>query len=144
MDGRGLAAALLLGAQGVQLGTRFLTAAESGAHPAYKEALLAASEDDTVITRWFSGRPARGLRNRFIEAAEQSGLEPLPFPSQNTATGPIRQAAAERNDAQYMSLWAGQALRLLTRDTPAARIVREIADEARSRLSGMAGGGPAE
>jgi nitronate monooxygenase len=135
MDGRGLAAALLLGAQGVQLGTRFLTASESGAHAAYKEALLAGTEDDTVVTRWFSGRPARGLRNRFIEEAERSGVKPMPFPSHNTATGPIRQAAAKQHDARYMSLWAGQALRLLTRDTPAADIVRGVAEQARGLLA---------
>lgn len=140
MDGRGLAAALLLGAQGVQLGTRFLTAAESGTHTAYKEALLAGTEDDTVVTRWFSGRPARGIRNRFIEEAERSGVRPMPFPSHNTATGPIRQAAAQQSDARYMSLWAGQALRLLTRDTPAAHIVRGVAEQARGLLAGPARG----
>lgn len=135
MDGRGLAAALLLGAQGALLGTRFLTAAESGAHAAYKEALLAGAEDDTVVTRWFSGRPARSLRNRFIEEAERSGIAPMPFPSHNTATGPLRQAAAKQSNADYMSLWTGQALRLLTRDTPAAHIVRDIAEQARGLLS---------
>ncbi|MEF3304846.1 NAD(P)H-dependent flavin oxidoreductase [Paenibacillus sp. GYB003] len=135
MDGRGLAAALLLGAQGAQLGTRFLTAAESGAHRAYKEALLASAEDDTVVTRWFSGRPARSLRNRFIEETERAGVEPLPFPSQNSATGPLRQAAARQGDAGYMSLWCGQAPRLLTRETPAAQIVREIAEQARRLLA---------
>ncbi|WP_338042514.1 NAD(P)H-dependent flavin oxidoreductase [Paenibacillus ginsengarvi] len=134
MDGRGLAAALLLGAQGAQLGTRFLTAAESGAHAAYKEALLASAEDDTVVTRWFSGRPARGLRNRFIQEAERAGIEPLPFPSQNSATGPLRQEAAKQGRADYMSLWSGQAVRLLTRDTPAAQIVRDIAEKARALL----------
>jgi nitronate monooxygenase len=136
MDGRGLAAALLLGAQGAQLGTRFLTAAESGAHAAYKEALLAGSEEDTVVTRWFSGRPARGLHNRFIKEAERSGIPPMPFPSHNTATGPIRQAAAKQSNPDYMSLWTGQAIRLLTRDTPAAKIVRDIAEQARTLLTG--------
>ncbi|PYI50484.1 NAD(P)H-dependent flavin oxidoreductase [Paenibacillus flagellatus] len=135
MDGRGLAAALMLGAQGAQLGTRFLTAAESGAHAAYQEALLAGRDDDTVVTRWFSGRPARGLRNRFVEEAERLGIEPLPFPSQNTATGPLRQAAAKRGDAGYMALWSGQARGMLTRGTPAADIVRDIAEQARALLT---------
>lgn len=135
MDGRGLAAALMLGAQGAQLGTRFLTAAESGAHAAYREALLASREDDTVVTRWFSGRPARALRNRFVAEAERAGIEPMPFPSHNTATGPMRREAARQGDAGYMALWCGQAPRLLTRDTPAADIVREIAAQARALLA---------
>lgn len=60
MDGQGLAAALILGAQAAQMGTAFLTCEESGAHPAFKEAVLGASEDETAVTRAFSGRAARG------------------------------------------------------------------------------------
>ncbi|MFT9846546.1 NAD(P)H-dependent flavin oxidoreductase [Aneurinibacillus sp. REN35] len=134
MDGRGLAAALMLGAQGVQMGTRFLTAAESGAHPAYRKALLQSTEEDTVITTAFSGRPARGIRNAFIDHVERSGVAPLPFPTQNTATGDIRKAAARQNDSRYLSLWAGQATRLLTDGEAAEAIVAQIVQEARERL----------
>lgn len=130
MDGRGLVAALALGAQGVQMGTRFLTAAESGAHPAYRKALLASSEEDTVITKAFSGRPARGIRNAFIDYVESSGIEPLPFPTQNTATGDIRRAAAIQNDSRYLSLWAGQATRLLTDGERAEAIVEQVIKQA--------------
>lgn len=135
MDGRGLVAALALGASGVQLGTRFLTAAESGAHPAYKRALLDSTEESTVITRAFSGRPARGIRNAFIRTFEESGVEPLPFPTQNSATNEIRKAAAAMNKPDYMSLWAGQATRLLTDGDTASAIVKGLMDEA-SRLMG--------
>jgi nitronate monooxygenase len=76
MDGRGLVAALALGAAGAQLGTRFLLARESGAHHAYRERLLAATDADTVVTRAFTGRPARGLRNRFAEEYLRDGPEP--------------------------------------------------------------------
>ncbi|MBN6189364.1 nitronate monooxygenase [Aneurinibacillus sp. BA2021] len=134
MDGRGLAAALMLGAQGAQMGTRFLTAAESGAHPAYRRALLESTEEDTVITTAFSGRPARGIRNAFIDHVERSGVAPLPFPTQNTATGDIRKAAAQQNDARYLSLWAGQATRLLTDGEAAEAIVARIVQEACDRL----------
>lgn len=135
MDGRGLAAALALGAQAVQLGTRFLAAVESGAHPAYKQALLESTEESTVITKAFSGRPARGIRNAFIRHVEQSGIAPLPFPSQNTATGDIRKEAARQNNPEYMPLWAGQATRLLKADTKASDIVQEIMQEAASILN---------
>jgi nitronate monooxygenase len=134
MDGRGLVAALALGAQGIQMGTAFLTAAESGAHPAYKQALLQSTEESTVITKVFSGRPARGIRNAFIEQFEAAGVAPLPFPSQNTVTSPIRKAAAAQNKAEYMSLWAGQATRLLTADEPAKEIVQRVINQAKAIL----------
>jgi nitronate monooxygenase len=107
MDGRGLAAALALGADGAQMGTAFLACPESGAHPAYKEALLAATEEDTTITRAFSGKPARGLRNRFIEemASHEAGFPD--YPVQNAYTRDLRAAAAERGDTGLMSLWSG-------------------------------------
>ncbi|WP_074011133.1 NAD(P)H-dependent flavin oxidoreductase [Numidum massiliense] len=130
MDGRGLVAALALGAQGVQMGTQFLTTRESSAHPAYKQALWESTEESTTITNAFSGRPARGLRNAFIEAVESSGVAPLPFPSQNTITSDIRRAAAAQNEAQYMSLWAGQATRLLNDGVSAEEVIHRIVDEA--------------
>ncbi|MEK3719833.1 NAD(P)H-dependent flavin oxidoreductase [Paenibacillus sp. FSL H8-0034] len=135
MDGRGLVAALALGAQGVQMGTRFLTAVESGAHDTYKQALLASTEESTVITKAFSGRPARGIRNLFIRQWDASGIEPLPFPTQNTVTRDIRNAAAKHNNADYMSLWAGQGTRLLTSGQRAEDIVAETVQQAMSILS---------
>ncbi|WP_123041014.1 NAD(P)H-dependent flavin oxidoreductase [Cohnella candidum] len=135
MDGRGLVAALALGAQGVQMGTRFLTAAEAGTHAAYRQALLESSEESTVITKAFSGRPARGIMNAFLRQWDEAGLQPLAFPLQNTATRDIRNAAAERGDAGYMSLWAGQGTRLLKADQSAAGIVEETVRQAEALLS---------
>lgn len=135
MDGRGLVASLVLGAQGVQLGTIFLTAIESGAHPAYKQALLESTEESTVITKVFSGRPARGLQNTFIREWDASGVEPLPFPTQNTATRDIRNAAAKQNKPDYMSLWAGQGTRLLSSEQNAKDIMAAIIQQAISILS---------
>ncbi|MFX3633954.1 MAG: NAD(P)H-dependent flavin oxidoreductase [Candidatus Pristimantibacillus sp.] len=135
MDGRGLVASLALGAQGVQMGTRFLTAVESGAHEVYKQTLLESTEENTVITRVFSGRPARGVRNLFIKQWDASGIEPLPFPTQNTATRDIRNAANSQSNPDYMSLWAGQGTRLLTSGQKAEDIVAETIRQATSILS---------
>jgi nitronate monooxygenase len=93
MDGRGIAAALALGAAAVQLGTAFLTCPEAGTPPPYREALLGAAEDSTRITAAFSGRPARGIDNRFL--SEMADAEILDFPYQNALTRPLRTRAAE-------------------------------------------------
>src|SRR5205814_6486287 len=80
MDGRGVAAALVLGAGGVQMGTAFLTCDEAGICDAYKEAILTAREDGTRLTRAFSGRPARGIVNRFMTEVDRAAESILPFP----------------------------------------------------------------
>lgn len=122
MDGAGAAAALILGAEGVQMGTALLATPESGAHPKYKEALLASAETTTVVTRAFSGKPARALKNRFIE--EMAGTEALlpGYPIQNALTRDIRRAAAERDMPELMSLWAGMGC-TLCRSDPAAELI---------------------
>lgn len=133
MDGRGLVAALALGASGVQLGTAFLPANESVAHPVYKRKLLESTEESTVITKSFSGRPARGIRNIFIKEFE-AAARPVAFPSQNTLTSDIRKAAAEQGNPEYMSLWAGQGTRLLRADRGASDIILNIVSEAKELL----------
>jgi nitronate monooxygenase len=135
MDGRGLVAALALGAQGVQMGTRFLTAAEAGTHPAYREALLASDETSTELTRAFSGRPARGIRNEFMDRWEATGVEPLDFPIQNGMTRDVRNAAAAQNNPAFMSLWAGQGTRMLRSEQSARDIVAEIMRQAAALLT---------
>lgn len=135
MDGRGLVAALALGAQGVQMGTRFLTSLESGAHESYKDALLKSTEESTVVTKVFSGRPARGIVNKFIKHWDASGVEPLPFPTQNTITRDIRNASSKQSNTEYMSLWAGQGTRMLTNRQKAEDIVIQMLQEAQLLLS---------
>ncbi|MEW4370343.1 NAD(P)H-dependent flavin oxidoreductase [Paenibacillus kandeliae] len=130
MDARGLIAALALGAQAVQMGTRFLTATESGAHPAYQQELLNSTEESTVLTNSFSGRPARGISNSFIQQWNAGGLSPLSFPTQNTLTRDIRNAAALQHRSEYMALWAGQGTRMLSSHLSAKEIVEQIIDEA--------------
>jgi nitronate monooxygenase len=129
MDGRGVVRALTLGAQAVQMGTCFLAAVESGAHPVYKQMLLASKGEDTVLTTAFSGRPARGIVNSFIKEWDRSGVEPMPFPIQNTLTRDIRDAASKQNNPQYLSLWAGQGVGSLDKEQSASDIMKEIVDD---------------
>lgn len=130
MDGRGIVAALALGASAAQLGTAFLVADEAGVPQAYKAAILAAREEDTRLTRAFSGRPARGIVNRFLtEVGTGEAVAILPFPLQNVLTRPLRTAAARQERAEFLSLWAGQGVRMARRQ-PAADIVARLAREA--------------
>ena len=129
MDGRGMVAAEALGAAAVQLGTAFLTTDEAGSSEAYRQALLDARDDQTVITRAFSGRNARGIVNAFIEQMSAADApEPLPFPVQNALTGPMRRAAAQQSDADRLALWAGQGVALV-RPSSAADLVARLMSE---------------
>jgi nitronate monooxygenase len=130
MDGRGIVAVLALGASAVQMGTAFLVCHESGIPDAYREAILGAREDQTRITRAFSGRPARGIENRFMTEVELNHDDDaiLPFPLQNTLTRPLRTAAAKKGLADFLSLWAGQGVRLARRQS-AAELIARLAKE---------------
>ena len=131
MDGRGIVAALALGASAVQMGTAFLTCHEAGIPDAYKEAILTAHEDQTRVTRAFSGRPARGIVNRFMTEIEfnEGGDAILPFPLQNSLTRPLRTEAAKQGRTEFLSLWSGQGVRLARRQSASefvARLAKEI------------------
>jgi nitronate monooxygenase len=128
MDGAGLAAALALGACGVQMGTAFLPTEECGAPESHKEALFERTDAGTTLTRAFSGRSARSIENGYIRRAHASVQPLLPFPMQNKATGPMRAAATRQGNGDYMSLWAGQAYALSQR-AKAAELVDRIVDE---------------
>jgi nitronate monooxygenase len=131
-DGRGIAAALVLGACAAQLGTAFLLSPEAGTSPPYRDAVRAAAPEATTVTRAFSGRRARGVDNRF--ARELAGRDDLPpYPVLNALTSPLRRAAAEQGRAEFLSLWAGQAVGL-ARELPAGELVTRLADEARAAL----------
>lgn len=109
MDARGMVAVLALGACGVQMGTAFLTCAESGIHSQYKERLLKTKGDETVLTRSFSGKMARGIKNQFITSMQSCDQAVLDYPIQNALTNVMRKAAAQQDNIDFMSLWAGQA-----------------------------------
>lgn len=106
-DRRGVAAALALGAAGVQVGTAFLATQESAANDAHRAAIRSTAADESVLTRAMSGRLARGARNRAVRAIEAGGFIP-PFPAQAWLTAPFRAAAAAQGLGQLQSLWLGQ------------------------------------
>ncbi|HET9984156.1 MAG TPA: nitronate monooxygenase [Longimicrobiales bacterium] len=135
MDGRGIAAALALGAAGVQMGTAFLTTEEAGITEAHKAAILGTREDRTRVTRAFSGRPARGIVNRFMLEVEGTAI--LPYPLQNALTRPLRNAAAAQGRADLLSLWAGQGLRLARRE-PAADLIARLATDTEAHIRRLA------
>jgi len=128
MDGRDIASALAVGASAVALGTAFLACPESGASPPYKQAVLSARSDTTVITRAFSGRPARGLRNEFIARLDGRQAAILPYPLQNALTRAMRTAAARQGIPGFLSLWAGTGVSR-ARSLPAAQLVRTLVEE---------------
>jgi nitronate monooxygenase len=135
MDGAGIAAALALGAQAAQLGTAFLACPESGASSLHKQTLLAAREDTTLITEKFSGKPARGLANRFMH--DMAGAAQLAFPAQNTLTGKLRSASAQAGKPDCVAMWAGQAAPL-ARALPAAALVSQLESELQAALGALA------
>lgn len=129
MRGEQIAAALTAGATAAQLGTAFLPCPESGAHPLHKQALTNPLFTHTELTRAFSGRPARGLVNRFMR--EHGPYAPASYPQVHHLTAPLRKAAAAAGDAQGMALWAGQGHRL-ARELPAGELVELLACELES------------
>ena len=133
MDGRGVAAALTLGASAVQLGTAFLRCPETALAPAWTDALPQAAPEDTVLTRAFSGRLARGIGNAATRLFET--VAPAPYPLQRALTGPMRAAAAKEKDPSRMQLWAGQGA-AMARAEPAGDLVRRLWTEAESLLPG--------
>lgn len=135
-DGRGLAAALALGAAGAQIGTAFLACPEAVVHPLHREALRSARAEQTTVTRAFTGRPARALRNR---ATDEAGEHPLPFPAQMSLSAPLAAAWAERESSDFLPMWAGQAAPL-ARELRAAELVAALVSDADRVLTSLAGG----
>ncbi|MFZ4236344.1 nitronate monooxygenase [Streptomyces murinus] len=138
MRGAQIAAVLAAGASAAQLGTAFLATPESGAPAVHKEALTNPLFVRTELTRAFTGRPARGLVNRFLR--EHGPYAPAAYPEINHLTSPLRKAAAKAGDAQGMALWAGQGHRL-ARDLPAGQLVEVLAAELAEARAAFAEGG---
>lgn len=128
MDGGDISAALKAGAAAAALGTAFLVCPESGASETYKQAVLAARSDTTVVTRAFSGRPARGIANAFIAKLRTHEAAILPYPLQNALTRAMRAAAAQRGESGFLSLWAGTGVGR-ARSLPAGELLKRLAAE---------------
>lgn len=136
MDGAGIAAALALGAQAAQIGTAFIPCPESGAPAQHKMAVLELEARGTTVTRAFSGRAARAIRNRFIEQAEASAAPILGFPVQHRLTVPLRNESNRQGTPEYVALWAGQGYPL-AREAGAAELIASWMREAHDVLKGL-------
>jgi len=132
-DGRTAAAAFMLGASAVQMGTAFLRCEEANMRDGHRAALATATDSCTVVTDVISGRPARYIRNRLLDELLASGLKPLPIPAQLTLTMPLGDAG----DPQLTPLFSGQSA-ALTRDTNATELVRRLAEDTARRLRDFA------
>lgn len=137
MDGAGIAAVLALGAQAAQLGTAFIPCPESGASRVHKESILAAQEDGTIVTEKFSGKPARGIANRFMREMQERAAPQLVFPAQSVLMGKLRATAAKANNPDFIAMWAGQATPL-ARALPAADLVAALEAETLECLDRLA------
>jgi nitronate monooxygenase len=136
-DPRGVAAALILGASAVQIGTGLLRAPEAMTHPAYADRLARTEAHETILTRAFSGRLGRSVATSYVRAS-LTGPPPAPYPVQRGLTNPMRELARKEGDAERMQMWAGQSAKF-ARAEPAAIIVQQLWGEASSLLRNAAG-----
>ena len=127
-DARGVVAAMALGAEAVQMGTAFLACEESGASRLHREALLQKQAGHTALTRGFTGRLARGMRNRLMDDLNRPGVEILPYPLQRALVRNLSIAAEARGRSDLVPMWAGQSANL-SRCTDVPRFLKDLVDE---------------
>jgi nitronate monooxygenase len=133
-DARGIAAALALGADGVQLGTAFVACDESGASQLHRQALLSGKANETGLTRGFTGRLARGVRNQLMDELNQPGAETLPYPLQRMLVKNLTLPAERAGRVDLLPLWAGQSASLL-RYSNATELLQSLVAEVTSMYS---------
>lgn len=138
MDARGVVAALALGASAVQMGTAFLGCPEAPIAAVWRDSLEAAGAEATTVTEALSGKPARGIRNRYVDEVEALDEPLLPYPAQYSVSRVLRKAATERGDSRFLAMWAGQGVGLIRR-RPAADLVNELVAESQKLLDRLAG-----
>jgi nitronate monooxygenase len=133
-DGRGVAAALMLGASAVQIGTGFLRTPEAKLHPEHAAALAATLPEDTMLSRAFSGRAARTIATAYVRAASAPDApKPAPYPVQRALTAAMRADALKQGDVQRMQAWAGQSA-ALARAEPAAALMMRMWQDAQALM----------
>ncbi|HEY3613797.1 MAG TPA: nitronate monooxygenase [Gaiellales bacterium] len=140
MDGRGIVAALALGAQGVSLGTCFLASAESGVAEAYAAVVPETRAERTVVTDLVTGRPARWIRNRLLDALVEADPGTLGWGPQTRLVADLRRAASEQGRADILPMLAGEGAALSAEREPAARIVARLEREAEAVLAALTTG----
>ena len=132
-DGRGIAAALALGAAGVQMGTAFLLTPEARTPALHRAALKQADDGSTTLTNLFTGRPARAIVNRYIEEVGPMNADAPQFPLAAGASGPLRAASEAKGSSDFMPLWSGQAPSL-AREMPAGDLIALLTRETEAAL----------
>lgn len=133
-DGRGVAAAMMLGAAGAWIGTAFLASNESGIAAHQKQALVEGTEEGTVISRSVTGKPARIIRSKWTDAWEQADIKPLPMPFQGIVSGPVMAAASAAHRADVNPGFAGQGMGMIRGVRPAAEILMDMVRGAEEAL----------
>ena len=137
-DARGIAAAFVLGASGVQLGTAYLFCPEAKISPAHRERLRTARDNETALTNLFTGRPARSIVNRLVRELGPMASNAPEFPLAADAVMPLRQAAQAKNSGEFVPLWSGQAARLSV-ELPAGELTRHLVASARELIARLCG-----
>ena len=134
-DGRGIAAALMLGAEGAWIGTAFLATEEAGIERFQKEAIIESGDADTVVSRSLTGKPARMIRNKWADAWIEAGKEPLPMPYQSMISGPVMASGIKAQRKDVIPGFAGQGIGLIHSIRPAAEVMRELVEGAETALA---------
>lgn len=134
-DGRGVAAALAMGCIGVWVGTRFLATPEAGALEVNKRRIIESNDEDTRVSRAYTGKTLRASYNKFHDLWDQSGLDPLPFPTQVLISSALLAAFVEAHQDEYVGGLAGQISGLIQEIKPARQVLEEMVEETVAILS---------
>jgi len=133
-DGRGVAAALMLGAEGVWVGSAFLATHEAGIGEFQKKAIVEATEEGTVVSKSITGKPARSIKGKWVEAFAESGLDALPMPFQSIVSGPVLAAGTVQQRGDVVPGFAGQGIGMIQSIRPAAEVLHSLVAEAEKML----------
>jgi hypothetical protein len=134
-DGRGVAAAFMLGAEGAWVGTAFLATDEAGLLPFQKEALVEGGDGDTMVSKSVTGKPARVIRNKWAQAWVDAGRDPLPMPLQSMVAGPVMSAASRAERKDIVPGFAGQGMGLIKAIRPARDVLADLVSGAEAALA---------